>query len=81
MSEAAQVLERKDNVVFLHREGWNYFEETAPEVEGWYLVTGTSDDGNWFGFFELVGDSLSGEVDEPNPYPVAFLRVPNPPLF
>lgn len=80
MSTAAQVLERRDNVVFLHREGWSLFEETTPEIEGWYVVAGTSDDGTWYGLFQLVDDSLIGEVVEPNPWPVAYLRIPEPPL-
>ncbi len=81
MSNAAQVLERRDNVVFLHREGWTFFEDKPPETEGLYLISGTSDDGNWFGLFEMVEDSLIGEVDEPNPYPVMYLRVPPLPEF
>ena len=38
MTEAAHVLERRDNVVLLHREGWTYFDEKPPAVEGLYLV-------------------------------------------
>ncbi len=81
MTEAAHVLERRDNVVFLHREGWTFFEEKSPEIEGLYLVYGSSDNGEWFGLFDMVEDSLIGEVEEPNPWPVAFLRVPSPPAI
>lgn len=81
MTEAAHVLERRDNVVFLHREGWTFFEEKSPETEGLYLVYGSSDNGEWFGLFDMVEDSLVGEVEEPNPHPVAFLRVPSPPAI
>ena len=81
MTEAAQVLERRDNVVFLHREDWNYFNEKPPETEGWYVITGTSDDGVWYGLFELVEDSLIGSVENSNPWPVAYHRLPPPPEF
>ena len=47
MSTPAQALERRDNVVFLHRETWNYFDEKAPrdrglvccqrDIQGWPL--------------------------------------------
>jgi hypothetical protein len=80
MSNAAQMLERRDNVVFLHREGWTLFEDQTPEIEGWYVVAGTSDGGTWYGLFELVEDSLVGEVNESNPWPLAYLRIPAPPL-
>ena len=66
-------------MVFLHREQWNFFEDSTPETEGWYVVSGTSDDGDWCGLFELVNDSLIGEVTSPNPWPIAFLRIPSPP--
>lgn len=80
MSTPAQALERRDNVVFLHRETWNYFDEKAPEIEGWYVVSGTSEDGPWMGVFELVQGSLSGEVEMQDPYPISYLRLPDPPL-
>jgi hypothetical protein len=79
MVSTAHSLERRDNVVFLHREGWNYFEDSTPETEGWYVVAGTSDEGQWYGLFELVNDSLKGEVEQTNPFPVSYLRIPSPP--
>ena len=79
MTDIPHVFERKNNVVFLHRESWTFFDEKSPEDEGLYLVYGRSDNGKWFGLLDTVENRLIGEVESPNLWPVAFLRVPFPP--
>jgi len=72
--------QKHNSVVYLHRDSWLFFENKPPVDEGWYAVAGTSAEGDWVSVFELVGDSLLGEVDHSNPVPECYLRIPTPPL-
>ena len=74
-------LEMKNNVVYLHRERWQYFEDRLPTEEGWYVLHGSSAGGDWVGMFELFDGSFTGEVDHPDPHPISWLRIPYPPSF